>query len=152
LANYFGNTKAERIGREIERNEMMSAKSQTKQITYLRGQVNNLLADNQLLSQKLSVAKAKKDYLLPSGMYLEQDPSGNLILHVPAETTYFPVVLSQDGPTAYAQILRIFHNQKILPHKIGTDAVPTERILKEWEDRGGTVITNRKLKVEDFNP
>ena len=130
----------------------MSTKSLSKQISILRDQVNKLSAENVQLSEKLSLTKAKKTYLLPAGMYLEQDPSGNLILHVPAETTYFPVTLSQDGLTAISQIRRIFHNQKMLPHKIGTDAVPTDRVLKDWMLSGGRVGTDRKLKVEDFNP
>jgi len=130
----------------------MSAKSQTKQITSLREQVNKLSAENQSLAEKLALAKSKKDYILPSGMYLEQDPSGNLILHVPSETTYFPVTLAQDGATAFSQIRRIFQNQRALPHKIGSDAVPTDAVLKQWFAQGGRVGTDRKLKIEDFNP
>jgi hypothetical protein len=130
----------------------MSATTQSKQINKLRTQLAEKDREILALSEQLFEAKKKRDFILPSGMYLEQDPSGQLILHVPAETTYFPVNLGLDDATAMRHIRRIFSNQKVLPHKIGTDAVPTDRVLKEWLQNGGRVGTDRKLKIEEFNP
>lgn len=133
----------------------MTKSRDKEKISVLSARVARLQADIAELQTELYAAKRKKDYILPSGFYLEQAPSGALILHVPAEVGYFPITLPESPDAAFNTVRRIFQNQKLAagsPKIIGSPAVPTERMVKEWEKNGGKVTSLRTIRVEDFNP
>jgi len=128
----------------------MAKSSDNKTIPKLRAEILRLEEEKRDLLAKLT--DARRPVPLPSGFYLDKDANDNLVVHVPAQRSYNPITLPLDPILFYRIIHEIFMNRKVLPHDLGRASCPTQSMVDEWIKAGNKVTTDRKCKVEDFQP